>query len=254
MARGRGAPKKKPVQQSLQQAGQLPLLKKPADTVGKAMKVIGSHWGSSCPPADKNKLFVVVIKEFTYLHSFSPTERGPGVQLLEMGVDGHGGQTDPFWMRYPYPFLTFWYEAHPLQPEDASTPPPGSAGSEPPAPEVVEEKPKSIVYDYLEPVRSERKNGRQVNVFSCKAMVTLRGEGGSISKACGGSVTLFGKSTGPFFKHVRRHAKHGCEAHQALLETINLSSCRQVRGCSARAMRALDRIAMLLSMLLSTCC
>ena len=37
------------------------------------------------------------------------------MQLLEMGVDGQGGNSDPFWMAYPYPFLKFWYEAHPLE-------------------------------------------------------------------------------------------------------------------------------------------
>lgn len=111
MARGG---KKKAVQQSLEQTGQLPLLKKPAEVVGKSMKVIGSHWGSACPPADKNKEFVCVVKEFTFLHSFSPTDRQAGVQLLEMGEDGQGGNTDPFWMRYPFPFLESWYKAHPL--------------------------------------------------------------------------------------------------------------------------------------------
>ena len=97
--------RKKQVQKSLESMGTLPLLQKPGEVVGKPIKVIGSHWGSACPPADKEKEFVCVAKEFTLLHSFAPTDRSPAVQLLEMGTDGKGGNTDAFWMKYPYPFL-----------------------------------------------------------------------------------------------------------------------------------------------------
>ena len=76
MARGRGGTKPKSVQKSLEQSGQLPTLKKPAETVGKTIKIPGEHWGANCPSADKKKLFLCTIKDFTLLHTFSPTEKG----------------------------------------------------------------------------------------------------------------------------------------------------------------------------------
>ena len=223
---GQGKAKAKPQQQSLEQAGQLPLLKKPGETVGKSIKVIGAHWGSACPPADKNKEFECVVKEYTVLHTFSPADRGPAMQLIEMGTDGHGGASEAFWMKYPYPFLEFWYKTFPLQREAAPAERSPTAGSPEGAP--AEAPQRTIVYDHLDPVRSEKKNGRQVNVFACKVMVPVRGTTG-IEQKCNASCTLFGKTTGPFFKHVRRRALNGCQAHAALLERLNLSSCRQAR-------------------------
>ena len=66
----------KVVQKSLEQTGQLPLLKKPIECVGKHLKLPGSYWGSSCPAGDKDKTFVIVVKDFTTLHTFSSTKRG----------------------------------------------------------------------------------------------------------------------------------------------------------------------------------
>ena len=43
---------KAPVQQSLEQTGQLPLLKKPGDIIGRSLKLFGLFWGAACPPAD----------------------------------------------------------------------------------------------------------------------------------------------------------------------------------------------------------
>ena len=92
--------KKKPVQRSLEQTGQFPLLKKPSDVVGKHIGVPGEHWGSACPPADKNKIFQCIITDYTVLHQHSPLERWPAMKLSEMGTDGQGGNSEAFWMRY----------------------------------------------------------------------------------------------------------------------------------------------------------
>ena len=43
---------KAPVQQSLEQTGQLPLLKKPGDIIWRSLKLFGLFWGAACPPAD----------------------------------------------------------------------------------------------------------------------------------------------------------------------------------------------------------
>ena len=108
------AKKKKPVQRSLEESGQYPLLKKPSDCIGKNVGVPGSHWGSACPAADTDKVYLCTITDYTVLHAQSPTERWPALKLVEMGVDGEGGNSEAFWMRYPFPFLTFWYATYPL--------------------------------------------------------------------------------------------------------------------------------------------
>eukprot|EP00966_Prymnesium_polylepis_P326901 7382778-Prymnesium_polylepis.1 len=59
MARGKN--KAKPVQVRLTDVGGLPLLKKPHEQVGKIIKVPGAHWGSACPPSDRNKEFQCTI-------------------------------------------------------------------------------------------------------------------------------------------------------------------------------------------------
>ena len=56
--------------------------------------------------------------------------------------------------------------------------------------------------------------------YKCNIMCTFDGVGGSINKACGASVTIYGKSTSNFFKHVRCFARRGCAAHEALMEEL----------------------------------
>ena len=227
--------KKQVVQKSLEQVGQLQTLKKPHEAIGKTIGVIGSHWGSACPAGDKDKIFKCTIKDFTLLHVFSPTEKGPAMQLIEMGTDGQGGNSAVFWMGYPYPFLTFWYNTFPTvaTATKAGGPAPPAEGAE--GSLTAEElRVRTTVYQYLEPVSSTRNNGRTVNCFTCKVVTRVKGCASEIDKVCGGRVTLFGKSTGPFFKHVRRAAARGCEAHQASLEILNLSSTRQAPHPSAR--------------------
>ena len=169
------APKKKQVQRSLEQSDLLPTLKKPLESVGKTIDIPGSHWGDQCPAADKEKIFKCTINDYTVLHDFSPRDRGPGMQLTDMGVDGQGGNSVRFWMKYPYPFLNFFYKTFPLALAAAHIPDSdqtdGAAVLDT-AEEAATKTPRSVVYDYLEPLRSEKVNGSQKCVFPCKDHAT----------------------------------------------------------------------------------
>jgi hypothetical protein len=223
------APKKKPpVQKSLEQVGQLPKLKKPQEAIGKTIEVIGSHWGSACPSGDKDKIFFCTINDFTLLHVFSPTKRGPAFQLTDMGTDGQGGDSERFWMEYPYPFLEFYWKTFPTTMASERIPDQPADALE--VQETAEPKTRTLIYDFLQPLRSEKVRGRQKNVFTCKVLCHVETVGGTADKVCGREITLYGKSTGPFFKHVRRAGKRGCSAHAALTEVLNTSSERQVRN------------------------
>ena len=224
------APKKKPVQKSLEQVGQLPTLKKPIEAIGKTLEVIGAHWGSACPSGDKDKIFSCTINDFTLLHVFSPTKRAPAFQLTDMGTDGLGGNSERFWMEYPYPFLEFYWKTFPTAMAAERLPdlPADAIEMQETTPPVM--KSRTLVYDHLDTLRSEKIRGRQKNVFTCKVVCQMETTAGKADKVCGQEITLYGKSTGPFFKHVRRAGKRGCSAHAALTEVLNTSSERQVRN------------------------
>ena len=169
------------------------------------------------------------IKDYTVLHQFAPTLRKPAFQLIEMGMDGQGGNSDLFWMEYPYPFLEFYYETFPLvHVADHTVTGAATPGASPAAAAGLTENDSpmlglastSVVYEYLQPLRSEKRAGRQINVFTCKVLCRVRGVvqgvgGVGMDRLCGSTCTLYGKTTGPVFKHVRTMAKRGCAAHQA---------------------------------------
>jgi len=110
------APKKKPAvrQQSLEATGHLPLLAKPIELVGKQVSVPGSFWGTAARRGEANQIYICIINDFTLLHTFSATDKGPAFQLIECGVTGSEGNSEPFWMQYPFPFLEFWYKDNPI--------------------------------------------------------------------------------------------------------------------------------------------
>ena len=68
MPRG-GKGKMKTKQSSLQTAGLLPMLKKPAEAIGTYLYVPGAFW-DKCPAADKEKIFQCLVRDFDALHKF----------------------------------------------------------------------------------------------------------------------------------------------------------------------------------------
>lgn len=218
-----GKAKKVTVQTGLTDVNLLPLMKKPGEAVGKEIGVIGSHWGSSCPPGDRNKIFKCIVSDFSIAHRMdedSPPTKA--FQLSEMGVDGGGGNSVTFWMVYPMPFLTFYYDTYPEEKappaQTVHTPAGDGAPAEQQAAGVAAKPPsENSIYDHLTLVSTSRSNSRTKSKFTCR-----------IGK-CGGSVTIFSKSTGPFFKHCRRKASAGCDAHAKVVEELNEQSSRQVQ-------------------------
>ncbi|KAL1500554.1 hypothetical protein AB1Y20_013209 [Prymnesium parvum] len=227
-------------QVALESMNMLPMLKKPVEAIGKEIKVPGSHWGSNCASQDKSKLFLCVVLDFTHMHRSSEDEPPHAAfQLNEMGVDGSGGSSKKFWMKYPMPFLEFYYATFPNELQNkpqtdyiagAATQGVGSGATANQAMVVEDESADPIadvtasVHQYLTFLsKTKGTSGHMVHKFKCNI------------ERCGGSVTMYGKSTGAFYKHVRRKAKRDCPHHKAVLEKLNELSCRQVDAkCSMR--------------------
>ena len=120
MAKGHGGARKRKQPStsgvSSSTIGFLPQLKEPAKSVGKLVYVIGSHW-DNCTAAEKNKHFNCAITDFEAIHTWPNQDKTGAMKVLMMGEkDGpqiDGG--DHFWIRYPLPFLEYYYAAHPLQ-------------------------------------------------------------------------------------------------------------------------------------------
>lgn len=202
----------------------LPMFKKPYDKKGETVKVPGKHWGTTCRAGDKEKMYVCVIKDFTNAHKENPGAVPSAAFLLaELGEDGHTPGSVDFWMKYPNPFLTYWYDTYPELLEEAINPASkaGSAGAAPTAgdegaqgaagvtrvEETAEESEKekerrTQVLKYLN-LKSEgrlvhgKQRGRMRRIYECTII-----ENG---KKCCSPVTMYGFSTGSFFKHPSKH-------------------------------------------------
>ena len=249
MARSKKKPKKAVVQQSLEQGNLLPLLKKPMTTIGVKLQLPGKAWGSNCPRGDVEKLFHATVVDFELNRKFDEGKSTEffkdAVKLTEMGTDGTGGHSVDFWMHYPHPFLQYWYAAFPEQlPARAGGAHAAAAAATPmivddeedvaegkdPTDESTNEK----VYTHLDLLRTFRVTdkkskqfGRTCGKFACTVVRQATGLARH-GQACRSSVTIWGKSTGAFFKHCRRFAKRGCAGHIEVLKELNLLSARQV--------------------------
>ena len=115
------APPKGPTAKQ-QQLEQLPLLKKPLEVVGEKVNFPGSFWEGRMTAEEKDTQYVCIVREFSALHTFgdgSKAAKGQAFQLQEMGPAGtgsleHGDSSgDIFWCKYPFPFLTFFYDTYP---------------------------------------------------------------------------------------------------------------------------------------------
>lgn len=234
MARGAAGKKKNraTVQQSITE-NFLPLLKKPAEMIGKTFKVPGVHWGSSCPAAQANKNFVCAIKDFSFAYKETPDGTPCQAFLLsELGEDGHGGNSVDFWMKYPTPMLQYWYDTYPDDLEAASGYKKSAAAEakivgDTECETAVAKESRSKVFDFLEHVSSDRvtsgpQRGRVKHIYKCCIV--------EYGNPCGRPVTIYGTSTGPFFKHVRQLAsKQGNVGHASARDVLNNSSSRQVQ-------------------------
>ena len=118
MPRG-GKGKMKTKQSSLQTAGLLPMLKKPAEAIGTYLHVPGAFW-DKCPAADKEKIFQCLVRDFDALHKFAGGQApSAAFEVQEMGEKGDGSlelgvaSGEIFWMPYTPDFLKCYYNTFP---------------------------------------------------------------------------------------------------------------------------------------------
>ena len=67
---GKAAAGKQQRQQSLSEHDHFPLISKPATTIGKQIKVPGSHWEGRLAEDEENTMYLCTIVDFIALHTF----------------------------------------------------------------------------------------------------------------------------------------------------------------------------------------
>lgn len=216
-------------QQNIQDTLQ-PLLPKPTEMKGETLKVPGAHWGSACDAAERAKLFVCTILDFSFIHRFTPQDAPTQVfQLSERGEDGHGGNSVDFWMKYPQPFLQYWYATYPEKLSeakgqtaskaseavlaDASDETAGGGGADPRS-----EAWRFVKVLKVNHIKGGKQNGRKQQICECNIV--------EFGKPCKRPITVYGNSTTSIFKHARLYAsKAGNDGHAEALAILNQSSC-----------------------------
>lgn len=99
--------------------------------------------------------------------------------------------------------------------------------------ELTDEQANEKVYTHVKLIRAfkcteGKQKGRLCSKFHCQIPRKASGIQRN-GLACESPVTIWGKSTGPFFKHCRRLAEKGCAGHAAVLKELNMLSVRQVQ-------------------------
>lgn len=104
----------------------LPLLKKPHEHLGKQVEVPGSFWEGRMSAEERVQKYKCTILNFDAIHRWPSTcnsKKPPSqaFELKEMGATGTGSlelgdsSGDVFWMSYPHPFLTYYYDTFPSE-------------------------------------------------------------------------------------------------------------------------------------------
>ena len=87
------SPKRTATKSSTQkQLNQMPLLKKPAEQIGKQIKVPGAFWEGNMTPEEKALEYQCTIRSYEALHKFPGGGVGQAFELqeMQMGVNGTG--------------------------------------------------------------------------------------------------------------------------------------------------------------------
>ena len=89
------------------------------ELVGKSVNIPGSFGGSSAVTSEAKRIYKCTVIDFRLKHVFEEGEdnehTSDAVHLTEMGVDGAGGNSEDFWVKYPYPFLKLYYDTYPAE-------------------------------------------------------------------------------------------------------------------------------------------
>ncbi|KAL1522039.1 hypothetical protein AB1Y20_021684 [Prymnesium parvum] len=218
-------PLKRKIQQSLEVSGAiLPKVKKPLELIGKQIKVPGSFWGSSATATEQKKLYVCTIVDYQLARIFNrgsgeeeDYKKADGFKLTEMGTEGQGGNSEDFWMEYPHQEQSI-----------AQSPADGEADVQ-----LTQDESNEKIYENMKLLRAYKstegkQKGRLCSKYKCQIVRKCNGMPRH-NMECESPITIWGKSTGPFFKHVRCLAKRGCESHIQLLAELNKLSVRQIQ-------------------------
>ena len=126
-SKGKGKQTKRATQRQTELV-KLPLLKKPLELIGTQIKVPGSFWDGRQNTSEKSTMYFCTVRDFQLTHVFPANVRSDGFELQEMGPDGSGSHEhgdasgEIFWMEYPFPFLTFYYDTFPDEKPPSTTP------------------------------------------------------------------------------------------------------------------------------------
>ena len=234
---GKGARKRKqPASVAAGCIGFLPQLKKPAEAVGKQIYVLGQYW-ENCPAEDKSKEYNCVVTDFDAIHTWPDgNAKTSAMKVMMLGVKD-GPQIDSgdhFWMRYPLPFLEYFYKAHPLAGEEPTataeqaqtTQDVEAEGAEDEGEAAEKKVVVSAAYQFVDKVLSKVMGKKIQTIYKCNCVVVEQGQGGQKVK-CNTQITSWGRSTSNIFKHYKHYAKT-CSAHAEVLELLNEASCKQV--------------------------
>jgi hypothetical protein len=162
MGRKQGARKKN---NGVAALGMLPCLRNPDAVVGETLGVPGTWFNFSGVGAAANKLktHLGTVQSFSAMHRFTGSCIGAAMELSFVGDD----QTT--WMRYPMPFLTYWYKSHPQQSDAAPASIVLSDESGEDDWELEEDaspkKDKAAVYAFLSPVIRDVRDGHQFKFY-----------------------------------------------------------------------------------------
>ena len=154
-------------------------IKDKGSAVGNYIEMKGKDWGESCEPADAEKTFKLTVTDFSAMRTeWDDGIPSAGFQLTEAGTSGEASNSDPFWMKYPMPFLKHWWPAMDAQKETADA----AASEESDAPEPVTEEPakkKPRIYKYLKFQEESEVLGHQhgdvKRVYKCKISDAVTG-------------------------------------------------------------------------------
>ena len=218
-----GPVKKKAKTNSL---GFLPKPQDPCAMEGKEITLLGEMWGESCAAGDRSKRYRCVINKFDGLRPANTWEDNipsAGFELVEMGEDGHSGNSESFWVKYPEPFMKYWQASKDV--EDADKLADVSDGEDMDDDWEVDEDgetgqkdPPRVMKYFSRPLETIECAEQEYGKSKRKRRCTIIDE--ATGKQCTSTVNFVDKDTGAGIKHIRNKAKR-CKNHREAINDID---------------------------------
>jgi len=222
---------RKPNAAAIAQTKSYPRFQDVQEPVGNFVILKGSHWGKHCAEEDKDKDYRCVVLEYSACQVMGGFA-GQGYRIADKGTDGQGPEGEPFWLRYPNPFLEAWHAR-----VDADKHAQAESEAESETTDDDEDKTKPAIYGYLsrDPVAEEviqppkKSAGKVKRTFRCE----VQHDGG----ICGKLVYITGAITSNAISHLITKAENGCPYHAAALQDIRKQSKRYAVDKNGKAIK-----------------